>query len=253
VPDSLPFAERLARNAQVVTLASVVILAAVAWGWTVSGAMGESNRMAGMVSPLTLEIPVLLLMWWLMMAAMMLPSAAPAILLYGRVRQQRGGTATIAASWVFLSGYLLAWLMLSEHATVLQFLATEFGLLHPMTMQATSKSLAGATLIAAGVYQWLPAKDACLTHCRSPAAFLARHWLPGAGGALRLGLKHGLYCAGCCWLLMALLFVGGVMNFLWIAALTALVAAEKLAPRGKFTARTAGVILVLWGLTEIAA
>ena len=254
VPNNLPFAERLARNARAVTLASIIILAACAWIWTWSGGgMREPDAMAGMASPLALEIPGLLLMWWLMMAAMMLPSAAPAILLYGRVRQQRGGTGTIAPSWVFLSGYLLAWLMVSEHATVLQLLATKFGMLHPVTMQATSKSLAGATLIAVGAYQWSPVKDACLTHCRSPAAFLARQWLPGLGGALRLGLKHGLYCAGCCWLLMALMFVGGVMNFVWLAALAALVAAEKLAPGGKFTSRTAGAILVLWGLVEVAA
>lgn len=214
--------------------------------------MRGGDQIRGMAPPPGLEIPILLLMWFVMMAAMMLPSAAPAILLYARVHKERAGTTPISASWVFLSGYMLAWLMVSEHATVLQLLATKFGLVDIMEMQATSKRFAGATLIAVGLYQWSPFKERCLTHCRSPAFFLSRHWRRGAGGALRLGLKHGLYCVGCCWMLMALLFVGGVMNFVWIALLTALVAVEKLVRHGKIAGRTAGVLLIVWGLVETA-
>jgi predicted metal-binding membrane protein len=113
--------------------------------------------------------------------------------------------------------------------------------------------LSGALLIAAGLYQLTPLKNACLTHCRSPATFLARHWGPGASGAVRLGLLHGAYCVGCCWLLMALLFVGGVMNMLWIAALTALVAVEKLLPPGRAVSRGAGVLLIIAGSARLIA
>jgi predicted metal-binding membrane protein len=105
----------------------------------------------------------------------------------------------------------------------------------------------GAVLVAAGVYQLSPLKSACLSQCRSPAQFISRHWRPGTGGAVRLGLLHGAYCVGCCWLLMALLFVGGVMNFAWIAALTLIVGIEKLAPRGDWIGRAAGLAILVWG------
>lgn len=120
-------------------------------------------------------------------------------------------------------------------------------------MRSSSSLLAGATLIAVGVYQFSPVKDACLVSCRSPAAFLTWHWGPGLAGAARLGLLHGLYCVGRCWLLMALLFVGGVMNFLWIGALTLLVAAEKLLQRGPKIARLSGLLLILWGVWDLVS
>ena len=208
--------------------------------------------MAGMAPAVPANVPLVLAMWWVMMAAMMLPSAAPVILLYACVSNQRRGGPVIARSWILLSGYLLAWLAVAAAAAGLQLLATKAGLIDGMTMRATSCALAGATLVAAGVYQLSPLKNACLANCRSPALFLTRHWRPGAIGALRLGLVHGGYCIGCCWLLMALLFVGGVMNFLWIAALTALVAMEKLVRSGPQVARLAGLLLILWGTIRIA-
>ena len=119
-------------------------------------------------------------------------------------------------------------------------------------MRLQSASLASAFLIAAGAYQLSPLKAACLRQCRSPAAFLSRHWRPGSGGAVRLGLLHGVYCLGCCWLLMALLFVGGVMNLLWVVTLTAIVAIEKLVPRGDWFGRAAGVAIIGWGAFRLA-
>jgi predicted metal-binding membrane protein len=253
-PEYLSPAERIARHERVVVLGSNVLIAMLAWGWIASGAgMHDPGAMAGMAPAEPPAIPLVLLMWWLMMVAMMLPSAAPMILLYGAVRRKRGEDGAIVSSWSFLLGYALAWFLMSVLATALQVGATGAGLLDGMTLRANSPWLAGATLIAAGLYQWSPLKDACLTQCRSPAAFLARQWRPGIGGALRLGLVHGTYCIGCCWLLMALLFVGGVMNFVWIAALAALVAAEKMLPRGAMTARLAGVVLMAWGLVLIIA
>jgi predicted metal-binding membrane protein len=178
---------------------------------------------------------------------MMLPSAAPAILLYARVREQRKASGAIARSWVFLAGYLGVWLVFSIAAASVQRLLTG------PSMALGNRAAEGALLIAAGVYQLSPLKSACLRQCRSPAAFLSRHWRPGWDGAVRLGVLHGAYCVGCCWMLMALLLVGGVMNLLWVVALTVIVAVEKLVPHGPFLGRAAGAALVAWGLVRIAA
>lgn len=256
-PDQPPLTERIVRNERAIVVSAIALLAGLAWVWTTTGAGMPMDKgmggMEGMSRPGPPPLPLTLLMWWVMMVAMMLPSAVPAILLYGRVRRGRGGTFTIAASGVFLSGYLLAWLAVSAIAAALQIWATRAGLLDGMTMRATYAPLAGTTLVVAGLYQLLPFKDACLRNCRSPAAFLSRHWRPGPRGALKLGLLHGGYCIGCCWLLMALLFVGGVMNFPWIAALTALVAAEKLLPSGKRISQSAGLVLIVWGMAKVLA
>jgi len=255
-----PLGEWIAGNERGLVLASIVLLAGLAWWWTLRGALlagsssGDMAAMGGMgKADLLSSGPVLLAMWWIMMAAMMLPSAAPAILLYGRIRARHGSVSGIVPSWVFLAGYLIAWLAMSALVTLVHVGASAAGLFDAMAMRSASPMLSGALLIAAGLYQLTPLKNACLTHCRSPASFLARHWRPGASGAVRLGLLHGAYCVGCCWLLMALLFVGGVMNMLWIAALTALVAVEKLLPPGRAVSRSAGVLLIIAGSVRLFA
>lgn len=204
-------------------------------------------------------------MWWTMMAAMMLPSAAPAIRLYMRVASGRRGagwrpddgapdtTPAAAPTLVFAAGYLLAWLAFSLVATAMQAALGAYGVLAPMTLGIPLPWLAGAVLVATGLYQFTPWKRACLSRCRAPAVFLAAHWRPGVRGALRLGVHHGAYCLGCCAGLMALLFVGGVMNLAWIAALALLVLAEKLLPHGPRVATVAGVVLIVWGLAVAAA
>jgi predicted metal-binding membrane protein len=181
-------------------------------------------------------------MWIAMMVAMMLPSAAPAILLYARVhRHSLGGDLPLLTAG-FLAGYLACWIGFALLAATLQLV------IHlPMSMALESRTASGGLLIAAGIYQLSPLKDACLSRCRSPAEFITRYYRPGIWGAARLGLLHGVYCVGCCWLLMALLFVGGVMNLLWVAGLTLLIAAEKLLPGGKWIARIAGVAMICWG------
>lgn len=239
---------RVRRQERAIVIGAIAVLAALAWLWTWLGAgmpMG-AEAMPGMKRagpPLALALA----MWWVMMMAMMLPSAMPVVLLYGRVRRMHQASGAVAPSGIFLAGYMLAWLAASAFAAEVQIIATRVGLLDPMTMAAMSPAAAGAALLAIGLYQFSPTKDACLAHCRSPAAFLARHWRPGIRGALRLGLLHGGYCIGCCWLLMFLLFVGGVMNFAWIAGVTALVAAEKLLPGARWVPRSAGVIAIAWG------
>jgi predicted metal-binding membrane protein len=199
--------------------------------------MGDAVAMPGMQPPLT----ALMLMWWLMMLAMMLPSAAPAILLYSRVRQVRGDDPQIAPTWLFFAAYLFVWLLFSVGAASLQHV------LAGPSMALEQRSAAAILLIAAGAYQLSPLKAACLRECRSPAQFISRHWQPGIRGALRLGSLHGAYCLGCCWALMALLFVGGVMNFAWIAGLTVIVGIEKLASRGDLIGRAVGAGLIVWG------
>ncbi len=185
-------------------------------------------------------------MWAAMMVAMMVPSAAPTILLYAHVHRHSSETAPPTAA--FLGGYLACWLAFALAAAALQLAIAE-----PRSMALESRAASAALLIGAGIYQLSPFKDACLSRCRSPAQFLSRNYRPGAWGAFRLGSLHGAYCVGCCWLLMALLFVGGVMNLAWVAALTGLVAAEKLLPGGKWIAWIAGLAMIGWGGYLLAA
>jgi predicted metal-binding membrane protein len=193
------------------------------------------------------EFAAMLVMWAVMMAAMMLPSVMPVISLYARVGTKRAAqNQSRQPTWPFVTGYLLAWAGFSVLATLANWGLHSGGYLTSM-MGSAAPRLGGIVLIAAGVYQWTPLKNACLSHCRSPLAFLADHWREGRTGALTMGLEHGAYCVGCCWFLMALLFVLGVMNVAWIAVLTVFILVEKMVPFGKWWSRGAGAILVMWG------
>jgi predicted metal-binding membrane protein len=188
------------------------------------------------------------LMWAVMMVAMMVPTAAPMILIFANVnRKRQEQERPYVPTAVFLSGYLLVWTGFSVLATLAQWGLHEAALLSPM-MVSTSSILGGILLLAAGIFQWTPLKYACLKHCRSPLSFLMTDWREGYRGALIMGLKHGSYCTGCCWFLMALLFVAGVMNLLWVATITAFVLVEKAVPRGDLVGRIAGVALCIAGL-----
>ena len=190
---------------------------------------------------------LIFIMWAVMMVAMMLPSALPTILLFRRaILNDPQVRAPVARTYAFAAGYVLAWTGFSVGATLLQWGLAEATLLSPM-MIAASPWLGGGLLVIAGAYQWTPLKNACLEHCRSPFAFLVEHWEPGAPHALRIGLSHGLYCVGCCWALMLLLFVGGVMSLVWIGAIAGFVLLEKLAPYGVQGGRLSGLGLVLAG------
>ncbi|NQD96460.1 DUF2182 domain-containing protein, partial [Pseudomonas sp. CrR25] len=153
---------------------------------------------------------------------------------------------------LFCLAYLLVWAGFSLLATALQWGLERLALLDPQ-MRSDSRVLGAALLIAAGVYQWLPAKAACLRHCHGPLQFLMSHWRTGAGGGWRMGLTHGLYCLGCCWALMGLLFVGGAMNLLWAALIGAYVLLEKVLPRGPWLGHIAGLLLLAWGLALLLA
>ena len=232
---------RLLRHERLIVIAGVALLVVLSWWYLAAG--------AGMRGMATMQVPTLgalILMWWLMMVAMMLPSATPAILLYARVRKSRAGAPAIAQSSVFLAGYLMVWLLFSILAAFAQ------RLLAGPSMTLGNRLAESALLVATGVYELTPLKSGCLTRCRSPAEFLTLHWRPGWSGAVRLGVSHGADCLGCCWMLMALLFVGGVMNLLWVVALTLIVAVEKLLPRGDWFGRAAGAALIAWGVLRIA-
>jgi predicted metal-binding membrane protein len=193
------------------------------------------------------DLTLVFTMWAVMMIGMMVPSVSPVVLLFARFQQQRRiqGQAFIA-TWLFLLGYLMAWTGFSLAATLAQWGLHATMLISP-AMVGTSPLLGGAVLIAAGIYQWTPAKHACLARCRSPLGFLLNDWRDGNGGALAMGARHGLYCTGCCWLLMLVLFVVGVMNLLWIALLTVFVLLEKTLPRGLWISRASGTALIAWG------
>ncbi len=194
---------------------------------------------------------LLFLMWAVMMVAMMLPSAMPMILLQAAVaRKAAEGRSFALSPGVFIAGYGVIWTLFSIVATFIQASLESLALLSPM-MVSNSAFLGAGILIAAGVYQMTPVKDACLKQCQTPFAFVATHWRPGLGGAFRMGLHHGLFCVGCCWVLMALLFVGGVMNLLWVAAIAFFVLIEKITPWGTVAGRLGGVGLMAAGLAVL--
>lgn len=195
-----------------------------------------------------LEFAALLFaMWTVMMAGMMLPSAAPTLLLFTRVVRSHDAAHAAARAYAFAGGYLLVWTAFSLAVSLLQLLLGALLYLSPM-MQLRGHALAGALVLTAGAYQLTPAKRSCLTSCRAPAAFLARYYRPGSGAALRLGMRHGGYCVGCCWALMLLLFVAGVMNLAAIAAIAVFVLLEKLMPLGAQGGRLSGLLLIACGV-----
>lgn len=268
--------DALLRRERVVVGVLAAVLALLAWMYIWRGAgMGMSalnmtelalfphtrpEPMPGMEAP-PFAWDIAVAMWWVMMIAMMTPSATPLVLLYGRVvrhttmqMQDADRSAAYYAPPVFLIlGYLLVWFGFSLMAAATQFALQRLGLISDMMLWSRSAAFSAAILLGAGIYQFSPFKRACLRQCRGPVEFLTRHWRPGRSGAFIMGVRHGAWCVGCCWMLMALLLVGGVMNLVWIALLALLVLVEKLAPRGIMVSRAAGVVLLAWGLATLAA
>ncbi len=191
---------------------------------------------------------MLFLMWSVMMAAMMAPVVSPFVIMYETVRKNKKQSGVAyTPTFVFLSGYLIAWSIYSAAATVVQWPLHQSELLSPM-MNSRSYLFSGLILVSAGIYQWTPLKDACLNQCRTPLNFVMTHWREGNGGAVKMGMHHGLYCIGCCWALMMVLFAVGVMNILWMAVITLLILLEKFLPgRSRIFRTTSGLVFVTWG------
>jgi len=197
-------------------------------------------------------LPLVVAMWWVMMIAMMTPSVAPLVLLYGRVVRHHAAQGRPGVpSFFLLVGYLAVWLLFSIAASLAQNALQPAGLISSMMLWSKSAWLSALVLALAGAYQLSPLKRACLAQCRAPVQFLTNHWRPGRSGAFLMGVQHGAYCVGCCWLLMALLFVGGVMNLVWIAALTLIVLVEKISPHGQVFGNLAGALLIVWALATL--
>lgn len=241
----------LLTSQRVAILAALAGLVVLCWLYLID----EARQMAAMDPAMVMppkgaaDLLLLLAMWWIMMIGMMLPSAAPMILTFAAVnRSRRARGRPYTPTVLFTSGYLLTWGGFSVAATLAQWGLEQASLLAPMAMKTTSALLGGLLFIAAGLYQLTPIKSACLRSCRSPFDFVINHWRDGAVGALRMGAAHGLYCLGCCWIPMALLFAVGAMDLVWVAALTAVVLIEKLLPGGEWVARVGGVMLIGWGV-----
>jgi predicted metal-binding membrane protein len=255
--------EAVLRRDRAIVLSALAAMTLLAWAYVLW--LVDDMRMGGMdmtgfrmvpsgeslMIPMTepwglVEFSFVFVMWAVMMVGMMTPSAAPMILIYARVGRQAAGQGKpfAPAGW-FAGGYLLAWIVFSAAAAAAQWGLDRAALLDP-TMRSNSRLLGGVMLFAAGIYQWLPFKDRCLTQCRAPLSFIQSHggFKRDAAGSLVLGARHGAYCVGCCWVLMSLLFVFGVMNVLWIAALAIFVLAEKVFPAGRLVARVAGVGII---------
>jgi predicted metal-binding membrane protein len=255
---STPLASALNRDRWVV-LAGLAALMVVAWVYMVQEARELSlsgmcqcagMKMSGPDLHAWSAVSLLALgfMWVEMMVAMMLPSATPMILVFAQLhRQHRENHQPYVSTAVFVLGYLCAWAGFSAMAAAAQWGLHGAALLSPK-MVSSSRMLGAALLIAAGIFQWTPLKNACLRHCRSPLNFLLNEWRDGRLGALIMGLRQGSYCIGCCWLLMVLLFVAGVMNLWWIGLLTLFVLAEKVAPPAWRLGQMAGAILIGWGI-----
>lgn len=230
-------------------------LAALSWGYMLYMEWGMRHMeigidmaiMPAMTNWGLADLGLVFLMWTMMMGGMMFPSSGPMALAYLRVQRTRGfGTRPLTATSLLVGGYLAVWVGFSFAATLLQWALLEAALITPM-MESASTILSGLFLVGAGIFQFTPLKHACLTGCRSPVEFLLNAWQEGLGGAFVLGLKNGAACLGCCWALMLLPLALGVMNLLWMAALTLFLLIEKIVPGGDWFGRFVGLGLIAWG------
>ncbi|MYM64080.1 DUF2182 domain-containing protein [Pseudomaricurvus sp. HS19] len=269
-PVSLP--EAWAGREPWITSALLCLTAVASWTWLLQGAgtgmdswamsvwrlpTGNGEQAGGGGWSLHYSL-IMLAMWWVMMIAMMLPSASPMILLYARVYRFNYPTHTdstasdqsapATAISLFTLGYLLMWLLFSIAAASAHGLLEWAAIVHPMMMWINVPQLSALLLLIAGVYQLTPLKESCLRHCQQPAQYLTSHWRRGRWGPLRMGLDHGLYCLGCCWALMLLLFVGGAMNLIWIVGLSVWVLLEKFSPRWPWVQRLSALALIIGGI-----
>jgi predicted metal-binding membrane protein len=230
-------------SARALPLASIAVVGVVAWAWFVQ--VGRGMSMHAAMPGMQMSFAMLATMWAAMMAAMMAPAAAPSYLLHARMAKNA------PASTAYLAGYLGAWCAAGVAYALVQWGLQRAGLMSA-DMRLASTPIAGSLLVAAGAWQWLPAKTSCVARCRSPMGFMLNAWREGVGGAFVMGLHYAAWCVGCCWLVMAVLFVAGAMSFAWAAAISAYVLVERLFPLGRGFDRAVGAALAAWGLWLLA-
>lgn len=261
--------EKLSRDRAII-ISGLILISGLAWlyivrlaslmasGMDMPAMSGDRGHAMSMVLPQVrpwgaADFGLTFVMWTVMMVAMMTPSTAPMTITFASlVRNRAARSGPITATTAFLLGYAVVWTGFSAGATVLQWLLHTAGSLSPATMRAAPVA-GGTLLVLAGIYQVTPWKDACLTSCRSPLGFLMAGWRDGTGGAFVMGARHGLYCLGCCWSLMLVLFAVGVMNLLWVALIAGYVLVEKLIPAGPWLGRSLGVVLIASGIWMIVS
>jgi predicted metal-binding membrane protein len=252
----------LIRRDRVVITSCIVLITALAWAYLVHlhNQMSSSEVPETMMAKMGMVINApwgapdvffTFLMWAVMMIGMMSATATPVLLLFSGMHGQQGERGAPFTVLLFGLGYITVWLGFSASAALAQW-GLHQGALLSSSMAAASPRLAGAILIAAGAYQLTPAKGACLRQCQSPLGFLLSNWRDGASGALQMGLRHGVYCLGCCWALMCVLFAVGVMNLAWVAALTAFILVEKFGRTGALVSRVGGVVMIAFGVLVVA-
>jgi predicted metal-binding membrane protein len=248
-----------------VVLGALGFVVALSWTYVLAGAgmnmsgfemtrLSSGKGSMGMMMPAVWDLSyagLMFGMWWVMMIAMMLPSATPMVLLFAAMnRKQKESGNPYVPTTLFASAYLIVWAGFSILAVTVQWGLDAMVLLSPVLVSA-SVILGGGLLIAAGIYQLTPLKQACLKHCRSPLQFVLTRWRSGADGAFRMGIEHGAYCVGCCWFLMGLLFFGGVMNLYWIGGIAVFVLLEKIIPMGHWMSHVVGIALMIWGVVVL--
>jgi predicted metal-binding membrane protein len=244
--DTMEHARRRDRFAVIAALLGITLLA---WYYTVAMALDMDSMLVPQAHAWSSgELAMLFIMWVVMMVAMMLPSVTPTVLMFSRMRRANEAQSAVLShtSW-FVLGYLAAWTAFSLAVTILQWGLHNTGLLSPL-MASTNAYFGAVLLLVAGAFQLTSLKHACLSRCRSPLGFIMTHWREGARGAFVMGWRHGVFCVGCCWALMVLLFVTGVMNLLWIALISVFVLLEKVLPAGALVARASGTLLIMAGL-----
>ena len=247
--------DNILKRDRLILLFSLIAVIALAWAYTIhlTHILGHSDMTMEMVSPYAhawtfTDFYLNFLMWTVMQIAMMTPTAVPMLLFLTKInRNKHPDRAPYLETGLFLLGYLMVWTGFSFLATLVQWGLQTAALLSSTSLVRATPVVGGVLLIAAGFFQFSPLKNTCLTHCRTPVEFIMSRWQEGKRGAVLMGMKHGLYCVGCCWLLMVMLFAVGVMNVLWMAMITIFMLIEKIAPAGDRIGKGAGVLFILFG------
>ncbi len=251
--------EAVFQRDRTIVISSIVGVVGLAWAYIIYLALDMKNMDMGMEISMpqmqswsAVDFVLMFIMWTVMMIAMMVPSAGPMILMFATInRKRREQQAPFVSTGVFLLGYLVSWTWYSALATLGQWGLHTAALLSPM-MVSTSAILGGTLLLTAGIFQFTSLKYACLTRCRSPLGYFLNEWQEGRRGAFLMGIRNGIYCVTCCWAIMILLFVVGVMNLLWVAIIAVFVLVEKVTSEGPWVSRISGLLFIIWGVWMLA-